>query len=66
MKIAWMGGVSLLFFAGTAVGAQPQFWMADHYRWIYRQLLEAGYQIGPIVQKNGLILGAERPAAHLH
>ena len=38
-----------------------QFWMADHYRWVYRQLLEAGYQIGPIVQKNGLIPGA--PAA---
>lgn len=38
-----------------------QFWMADHYRWIYRQLLESGYQIGPVVQKNGLIPGA--PAA---
>jgi hypothetical protein len=32
-----------------------QFWMADHYRWLYRQLLESGYQIGPIVRKNGLI-----------
>lgn len=36
-----------------------QFWMADHYRWIYRQLLESGYQIGPIVWKNGLIPGAQ-------
>jgi hypothetical protein len=45
-----------------------QFWMSDHYRWIYRQLLEAGYQIGPIVQKNGLIPGApsEKPAANPH
>ncbi|HEX4497652.1 MAG TPA: hypothetical protein VIE43_18410 [Thermoanaerobaculia bacterium] len=42
-----------------------QFWMVDHYRWIYRQLLEEGYQIGPIVQKNGLIPGAPaaKPAA---
>jgi hypothetical protein len=41
-----------------------QFWMADHYRWIYRQLLEEGYQIGPIVQKNGLVPAAPsaRPA----
>ena len=39
-----------------------QFWMADHYRWLYRQILESGYQIGPIVRKNGLIPGepAER------
>jgi hypothetical protein len=45
-----------------------QFWMADHYRWIYRQLLEEGYQIGPIVRKNGLIPGApvEKPAAKPH
>jgi hypothetical protein len=43
-----------------------QFWMGDHYRWIYRQLLEEGYQIGPIVQKNGLLPGAERPAANPH
>lgn len=34
-----------------------QFWMADHYRWLYRQILESGYQIGPIVRKNGLIPG---------
>jgi hypothetical protein len=42
-----------------------QFWMVDHYRWIYRQFLESGYQIGPIVQKNGLIPGspAAKPAA---
>jgi hypothetical protein len=42
------------------------WWMADHYRWIYRQLLENGYQIGPILQKNGLVPGAERPAAGPH
>ncbi len=34
-----------------------QFWAADHYRWIYRQIFENGYQIGPIVRKNGLIPG---------
>jgi len=34
-----------------------QFWMADHYRWLYRQILESGYQIGPVVRKNGLIPG---------
>jgi hypothetical protein len=45
-----------------------QFWMADHYRWIYRQLLEEGYQIGPIVRKNGLIPGVQagKPAASPH
>lgn len=45
-----------------------QFWMADHYRWLYRQLLEAGYQIGPIVRKHGLIPGepAAQPAASRH
>ena len=27
----------------------------DHYRWLYRKdFFEEGYQIGPIVRKNGL------------
>ncbi len=41
-----------------------EFWTKDHYRWLYTRIFEDGYQIGPIVQKNGLIPGAraEKPA----
>lgn len=35
-----------------------EFWTKDHYRWIYNRIFEDGYQIGPIVRKNGLIPGA--------
>jgi len=42
-----------------------EFWTMDHYRWLYRRIFEDGYQIGPIVRKNGLFPKArdEKPAA---
>jgi hypothetical protein len=37
-----------------------QFWMNDHYMWIYRKILEEGYKIGPLIHKHGLIPDARK------
>jgi hypothetical protein len=37
-----------------------QFWMHDHYMWIYRKVLEEGYKIGPLIHKHGLIPDARK------
>lgn len=38
------------------------FWQGDHYRWIYRQVAEKGYQIWQVVNEAGFPLPNTRPS----
>jgi hypothetical protein len=33
-----------------------EFWVTDHYRWIYRQVLDEGDKIRAVLQKHKLVI----------